>query len=309
MLKRIPNLLGRVVGGLLVLVSLAVTASAQVKAGIEGTVTDTSGAVVAGVAITVTNQETGVSQKATTDAGGFYAVTNLPPGRYTVTASMAGFKTKVIADAEVSAEAAQGVNPTLEPGEVSTQVTVKGEALPAIQTEDATQSGTLTNLDVANLPQFRGDPFELLRLTPGVFGTGARASNGASANRDNLLTHDVLGSLGGPIWKDKAFFFYSFDHLKTGGATYHAQNWVETSQWISLLPSGSLAAKIFAVPGSGFTNAKILSSSTCANLGLTEGTNCTTGIGRLDLGQNTGTPGTIVSSSTGGGFDGSPDVA
>ena len=430
MLKRIPNLLGRVVGGLLVLVSLAVTASAQFKAGIEGTVTDTSGAVVAGVAITVTNQETGVSQKATTDAGGFYAVTNLPPGRYTVTASMAGFKTKVIADAEVSAEAAQGVNLTLEPGEVSTQVTVKGEALPAIQTEDATQSGTLTNLDVANLPQFRGDPFELLRLTPGVFGTGARASdggssnlpgysgvggsnrgifqtenavqvsangsrleangyyldgvttnsqawngatvitpnaeavkeikvdvspydaenghgagavvqvvskngtnsfhgsaalqihspglnafqrwggpNGASANRDNLLTHDVLGSLGGPIWKDKAFFFYSFDHLKTGGATYHAQNWVETSQWISLLPSGSLAAKIFAVPGSGFTNAKILSSSTCANLGLTEGTNCATVIGGVDLGQNTGTPGTIVSSSTGGGFDGSPDVA
>src|SRR6266702_2782056 len=99
-------------------VLLGSVALAQFRAGIQGTVTDTSGAVVPGVAITVANQEAGISQKAATDAGGFYAVTNLPPGRYTVTASLAGFKTKIIADVEVSAEAAQGVNLTLEPGEV-----------------------------------------------------------------------------------------------------------------------------------------------------------------------------------------------
>jgi carboxypeptidase family protein/TonB-dependent receptor-like protein len=429
MRKKIAHLLGRVMGGLLVLASLAVTASAQFQAGIEGTVTDTSGAVVAKVAITVTNKETGVSHKASTSDAGFYGVTNLAPGKYTVTATSAGFKTKVIADVEVRAESVQGVNLTLEPGAVTTQVTVAGEAIPLTETEDATQSATLTKVDVANLPQFRGDPYELLRLSPGVFGQGARdgggssvnfpnysgvggsdrgifqwenavqissngsrveangyyldgvttnsqgwggatvitpneeavteikvevspysaenshgagavvqtvtkngtnnfhgsaalrvhspglnafqrwgGPNGASANRDNLLTHDVLGSLGGPIRKDKLFFFYSFDHLKTGGATYRANSWVETSQWISLLPPGSLAAKIFAVPGSGFTNPKLL-PSTCALLGLTEGTNCATVTGGVDLGSNTGTSGTIVNTATGGGLDSSPDVA
>ncbi len=403
-------------------------AYAQFRAGIQGTVTDASGAVVGGVAVTVTNQETGLAQKATTSAGGFYSVSNLAPGRYTVSASFTGFKTKIITDVEVSAEAVQGVNLTIEPGDVATTVTVTGESIPALQTEDATQSGTLTRLDVASLPQFRGDPFELLRLTPGVFGQGARDSggnasnlpnysgvggsnrgifqienavqvssngsrveangyyldgvttnsqgwggatvitpneeavkeikvdvspysaetshgagavvqvvsqngtnafhgsavlrvhtpglnayqkwggpNGASPNRDNLLTHDVLGSLGGPILKDRLFFFYSFDHLKTGGAQYRASSWEETSQWISQLPSGSLAAKTFAVPGSDFRNPKNL-PSTCALLGLTEGPNCATVAGGVDLGSNTGTPGTLVNAATGGGLDGTPDV-
>ena len=428
MLQKTPNLFRCVTGALLLLASLAVTASAQFKAGVQGTVADTTGAVVPGVEITVTNQETGVSQKGTTSEAGFYAVTNLPPGKYTVTAALSGFETAVVQDVEVSAESVQGVNVTLKAGTVATQVIVSGEAMPPIQTENASQSGTLTKLDVANLPQFRGDPYELLRLTPGVFGTGARDSgggssnlpgysgvggsnkgifqtenavqvsangsrleangylldgvstnsqawngatvitpnaeavkeikvdvspydaenghgagavvqtvtqngtnnfhgsavlqihspglnafqrwggpNGASANRDNLLTHDVLGSLGGPIRKDKLFFFYSFDHLKTGGATYRAIDWVETPQWITKLPPGSVAAKIFAVPGSGFTNPKML-DSTCALLGLTEGSTCATVTGGVDLGSNTGTSGTIVSSPTGGGLDGSPDL-
>ncbi len=106
------------------------------------------------------------------------------------------------------------------------------------------------------------------------------------------------------------FGFFSFEHLKTGGATYRVQDWVETSQWIGKLPAGSLAAKIFAVPGSGFVDPKILTAgSTCANLGLTEGPNCATVSGGVDLGSNTGTTGTIVNSANGGGLDGSPDVA
>ena len=182
MLQKTPNLFSCVTGALLLLASLAVTASAQFKAGVQGTVADTTGAVVPGVEITVTNQETGVSQKGTTSEAGFYAVTNLPPGKYTVTAALSGFETAVVQDVEVSAESVQGVNVTLKAGTVATQVIVSGEAMPPIQTENASQSGTLTKLDVANLPQFRGDPYELLRLTPGVFGTGARDSGGGSSN-------------------------------------------------------------------------------------------------------------------------------
>jgi len=68
-----------------------------------------------------------------------------------------------------------------------------------------------------------------------------------------LLLHSYLGSIGGPIWKNKLFAFFSFEHLKLAGNSYRASSWQETSQWISgfLWKPG---AKIFGVPGSGFSN-------------------------------------------------------
>jgi hypothetical protein len=124
---------------------------------------------------------------------------------------------------------------------------------------------------------------------------------GQAPQRDNLLLHSYLGSLGGPIWKNKLFAFFSFEHLKLAGNTYTATSWEETSNLISSLPSGSLASKIFAVPGSGFKNVKILTSGPgagqggCADLGLPEGSAtpdgspavCTTIPGQgVDIGSN-----------------------
>lgn len=425
---------------------LVSSAHAQFRAGVQGTVTDASGGVVKGAKVTVTNQETGVSQEVVSNDEGFYSVNHLAPGLYTITASMAGFKEKVIKDVKISAEEVSGVNLSVEPGVVTEQVTVSGDTLPALQTEDASLTGTITSGQVEDLPQFRGDPFELLRITPGVFGLGARDSGGnsvnfpnyngvggsnrsvfqienavqvsangsrveangyeldgvstnsqgwggatvitpneesvkemnvevspysaenahgagavvqvvskngtnelhgsavlrihspglnaynrwggpfgGSPNRDNQILHNVLGSLGGPIIKNKVFAFFSFEHMKTGGAQYRASSWVETSQWIGKLPSGSLAAKIFSVPGAGFQNPKLL-ASTCSMLGLAEDPNATGHVGTcqsvtggVDLGSNTGSSGTLVPNNTtypnantysiGGGLDGSPDVA
>ena len=58
----------------LVTLSLAVSASAQFKASIQGTVTDPSGAVISGATVMVTNQETGKAQQVTTSDDGFYRV-------------------------------------------------------------------------------------------------------------------------------------------------------------------------------------------------------------------------------------------
>jgi hypothetical protein len=124
--------------------------------------------------------------------------------------------------------------------------------------------------------------------------------------RDNLLVRNWFGSAGGPIWKNKVFAFFSFDHQRTYGS-YRAQSWVETPQWIATLPSGSIASKLFAIKGSGFLNAKQI-AGTCADVGLVAGTNCTELSGGLDIGSNTGTAGTIVNSALGGGLDGSPDI-
>ena len=104
--------------------ALAVPASAQFKASIQGTVTDPSGAVVSGATVTVTNQETNKTQQTTTSDDGFYRVSGLAPGNYTVTAETSGFKKQVIENVIVNAEETQGINLALEAGQVSESVTI-----------------------------------------------------------------------------------------------------------------------------------------------------------------------------------------
>ena len=167
---------------------LAAAAHAQFRAGVQGTVTDSTGAGVKGAKITVRSQETGASQDVTTGDTGFYSVSHLAPGLYTIDASFAGFKTKVIKDVKINAEETSGVDLTLEPGAVSEQVTVNGDTVGMLDTESASLSGTVTKRQIEDLPGFRGDPFELLRLTPGVFGLGARGADGGSSNFPNNST-------------------------------------------------------------------------------------------------------------------------
>ena len=171
--------------GALFLLLCGVPAHAQFRAGIEGTVKDTSGAAVAGATVTITNQGTGKSQQVTTSEPGFYRVSGLAPGKYTVTASLAGFKQQTVKDVTVNAEEVRGVNITIEPGAVSQTVTVTGETIPALQTENGNVTGVISDQQIHALPQIGRDPYELLRLAPGVFGDGARSGDGSSVALPN----------------------------------------------------------------------------------------------------------------------------
>ncbi len=171
--------------GLALMFFAAAVARAQFKAGIEGTVTDSSGAAVSGVTVTVTSQETAKSQQVTTSDAGFYRVSGLAPGRYTVTATFSGFKEQTVKDIQVNAEEVQGVNLTLQPGDVKETITVSAEAAPQLQAENGNVSANITDQQIHALPQNGRDPYELLRLAPGVFGDGARAGNGNAANLPN----------------------------------------------------------------------------------------------------------------------------
>src|SRR5215472_4608410 len=73
---------------------LLVCAQGQ-TAEVTGTVTDESGAIVANVAITITNAATGVSREAKTNASGIYDAPSLQPGQYTIRVTFAGFQTAV----------------------------------------------------------------------------------------------------------------------------------------------------------------------------------------------------------------------
>src|SRR5215216_938927 len=176
----------RVVFCTLIVVSLASIASAQFRASIQGTITDASGAVVSGATVTVTNQETSRSQQVTTSDEGFYRVTGLAPGRYTVSAEVAGFKKQVLENIVVNAEETEGVNISLEAGQVSESVTITaGAQATQLDTENASIDRAITTQEIRRIPQVGRDPYELIRLTPGVFGDAARGANGNASNLPN----------------------------------------------------------------------------------------------------------------------------
>jgi len=84
-----------------------------------GTVTDSSGGVVSGANVVVTNPDTNISQSTTTGTEGNYTVPNLAPGKYRVEVEFAGFKKAVSEENTVEVQQTTRVDVTLTPGEVS----------------------------------------------------------------------------------------------------------------------------------------------------------------------------------------------
>jgi len=157
----------------------AVSTHAQFRASIQGTVLDPQGNAVAGARVTVTNQGTGVSRETVSSAEGFYKIPELAPGTYTVTVEAAGFKKYQEKNVPVEAEQPHGLDVDLEVGAVTEQVEVTASA-GSFQTENGSVNATIGTQEVLSLPQFGRDPYELLHMTPGVFGDNARQGNGNS---------------------------------------------------------------------------------------------------------------------------------
>lgn len=169
---------------LLLLCLSAVATYAQFTASIQGTVLDPQGNAVANAKVTVTNQATGVAREVVTSPQGFYRVNELPPGAYTVAVEVVGFATSVSKDIAIEAEKPRGFDVSLQVGAVTQQVVVSATN-EGLQTEDASISGTISQQQIERLPQFGRDPYELVRLAPGVFGDGARLGDGRSAGFPN----------------------------------------------------------------------------------------------------------------------------
>lgn len=163
---------------------MTIAANAQFKAGIQGTVTDNAGAIVADATVTLTNKETNQTQQTKTSDSGFYRFSGLAPGLYTITVEKENFKKQVVEEVTINAETVEGVNVSLQAGVVSETVTVTAESV-QLETEDANIRKILTTDDVLKLPQAGRDPYELARLAPGVFGAGARSGSGNSVGLPN----------------------------------------------------------------------------------------------------------------------------
>jgi len=169
----------------LFLLVLASSANAQFKASVQGTIKDTAGGLVPEAKITLTSAETGKTQETTSSDEGFYRLSGLAPGKYKLTIQKTGYKQQVFEDVAVNAETVQGIDGVLEAGDVSATVTVSQETAQTLETENANVDKAITTQEVRTLPQFGRDPYELLRLTPGVFGDSARGGTGGAVNLPN----------------------------------------------------------------------------------------------------------------------------
>ena len=130
----------------------ATTAFAQAVTGeITGRVTDSAGAVVPGVTVTVLSEGTGFSRTVVTNESGDYTVALLPPGEYTVSAELSGFRKAVQENVAVNVGTRQTLPFTLQVGNVTEAVVVSG-APPLLETTRSDIAGVVTPTEITNLP-------------------------------------------------------------------------------------------------------------------------------------------------------------
>ncbi|MBV9503545.1 MAG: TonB-dependent receptor [Acidobacteriia bacterium] len=158
---------------------------AQFGASIQGSIADASGAGIPNAKVSLTSRETERKQSTTASGEGFYRFGGLAPGTYSITAEVPNFKRQVIENVVVAAEQTQGVNFTLEAGDVTQSITVTAAATPLIATESAQLGGDLTTREVNTLPQFGRDPYELIRVIPNVTADMGRNASGNSVPLPN----------------------------------------------------------------------------------------------------------------------------
>ena len=121
-------------------------------ADIQGTVKDSTGAVVANATVTARNASTNVSRNATSNDEGLYRIINIPPGDYEITVEAASFKKAVLPKITVTVGQAAEVNVTLEPGEVTGVVTISDATTEIIERDKTAVSNTIDQQRIQNLP-------------------------------------------------------------------------------------------------------------------------------------------------------------
>jgi carboxypeptidase family protein/TonB-dependent receptor-like protein len=159
---------------------------------ILGTVRDSSGGVVVGAKITVTNTGKQVSRELVTNGTGEYAAPDLEPGLYTVLAEAAGFKKTVSSVVRVEVTNDIRIDLRLEPGTVSETIVVNEQAATLIDATTPTLGGSFGNKEINELPLQGRDWQNLVLLLPGVDRTPGGGfhsiiSNGARPEDNNYM--------------------------------------------------------------------------------------------------------------------------
>jgi hypothetical protein len=149
-------------------------APAQASAGITGTITDSSGAVVVDAKVTITNEGTGISARTTTSSAGTYSFKGLTPGKYTVAVDAHGFKKAVQASINVEVSTTSTIDFALTAGAANETVQVTADQV-ALNTTQPELGSTIEPIVVESLPaevSGRGRQIDQLQfLAPGTTGS------------------------------------------------------------------------------------------------------------------------------------------
>jgi hypothetical protein len=174
---------------------------AQVDAGaLEGTVKDTSGAVIPGAKVTLTNKGTSFSISTTTNAEGFYIFTPIRIGAYDVTVEYAGFQKATHTQIQVNVQQTVVVDFTLRPGQITQTVEVNA-APPQLQTQNASVGQVVGAREVNDLPLNGRNYTFLAQLAAGVTAevpsgrglasNGSFTANGLSPDENDYLLDGI----------------------------------------------------------------------------------------------------------------------
>lgn len=163
---------------------------------INGRVTDSTGAVMPGVAITVTNTATNIARATQTSGDGYYNVPLLPPGGYTVAVEQQGFKAVTRSGITLEVDQRAEINFTLEVGAVSEKVQVTADAV-RLNTAEASQGQVIENRRIVDMPLNGRDYGQLALLSGGTSqpASGARyggfSSGGMRVSQNNFMIDGI----------------------------------------------------------------------------------------------------------------------
>ena len=152
---------------LLLLPSGYAFSQASVSGSVTGVVTDPQGAVISGATITVTSTALLKPKAEKSVEGGVFLIEQLPPGEYTVTCAMPGFKSFAEPGVILTAGFKATVNVHMTLGETNQVVTVSGNDSPVVDVTSSTSPTTFDSTLLGNTP-YGDDPWSMLAQTPGV---------------------------------------------------------------------------------------------------------------------------------------------
>jgi Carboxypeptidase regulatory-like domain/TonB dependent receptor len=170
------------IAGLLVLLSFSVVAAQASFGRLAGSVFDSSVAVLPGVTVTLTNDLTDQTITATTTETGTFLFAQVQPGIYSVTFTLAGFRTAEFTHVEINVGAERSLTARLDVGPVAETVIVSADRSP-IQTTSPEVSQTVVQQQITELPLDGRNPIELIRLQAGVPGIVNRTTTAINGGR------------------------------------------------------------------------------------------------------------------------------
>jgi len=180
---------------LLALVIVVPAGAQDIRGGINGRVTDSSGGLLPGVTVTVTNVETNVPAVTTTDSKGFYQATRLNSGNYSIEARLEGFKPVLRKGVTVRVGDALKIDLTLEPGNVEEIMVVTATA-PLLDTTSGITGQVIDSNQIQQLPLGDGTAYMLTRLAPGLMDSSDLHFSRPMDN-SGLSSITANGALGG----------------------------------------------------------------------------------------------------------------